>query len=125
MRSLALLICIALSAVTVALTAFTASGESRLPAIKKDCGTCHLSHTMGGEALLRAPLSELCLECHPDRKSPAEHRVDMMPTMPVLNLPLEDGKMTCVTCHDPHGKEPFPKMLRARPSKLCGMCHKM
>jgi len=99
-----------------------AAGE--LPAIKKDCTTCHLSHQQGqGAVLLKMPVSELCLECHQDRKSPAEHKIDVVPSMPVEGLPLTAGKITCTTCHDPH-KNVNPRMLRVPATLLCTRCHK-
>jgi len=101
------------------------SVSARVPEIKKQCDICHISHAMGGGALLKAPLSELCLDCHQDRKSPGDHVVDITPSMPVGNLPLDDGIMTCVTCHDPHSSGEYPKMLRDKPGRLCSRCHKM
>ena len=94
------------------------------PPIKKDCKTCHVSHYMESGELLRAPLSALCIECHPERAR-AEHVVDVVPTMKVIGLPLDaEGRMTCVTCHDPHGSTGIVKMLREWPSKICGKCHR-
>jgi predicted CXXCH cytochrome family protein len=93
-----------------------------VPDIKRDCKTCHISHTMGGALLLKEPLSKLCLQCHPDRKAPAEHIVDIVPSMKVTALPLKEGRMTCVTCHDPHGKT-YASMLRVIPKDLCQLCH--
>ena len=108
---------------------FVFSGQAQsweTPPIKKACDTCHISHTMGGKMLLKAPLSELCLDCHPDRVAPAEHKVDIVPSMDVERLPLDgEGRMTCVTCHDPHGTSGLARMLRVESSKLCRYCHKM
>ncbi len=95
-----------------------------VPLIKKDCGTCHESHLMGGGVLLKEPLSGLCIGCHPDRVK-ADHAVDIVPSMPVEGLPLDkDGRMTCATCHDPHGKTGIERMLRDWPEELCNRCHK-
>jgi predicted CXXCH cytochrome family protein len=89
-----------------------------------ECDYCHVSDGKETAGKLRAPLSGLCLDCHPERKSPQEHRVDIVPPMKVVGLPLSaDGKMTCVTCHDPHEKSGYPKLLRVRPSDLCFRCH--
>lgn len=98
-----------------------------VPPIKKDCDTCHISQAMGVSLTLKAPLSELCINCHPDRVSPAEHKIDIAPTMmPINALPLdEEGRMTCITCHDPHGTTRIVKMLRTEHDKLCRYCHKM
>jgi len=93
-------------------------------AAKHECTYCHASHGTAAGVLLKAPLSDLCFECHPDRKSPNEHKVDIIPSMQVSELPLsKDGKITCVTCHDPHGKSGQSKLLRINPSELCLKCH--
>jgi predicted CXXCH cytochrome family protein len=97
--------------------------EGQLPEIKKDCTICHLSQDGRPGGILKKPLSGLCLECHPARKVPNEHKVDISPAMTVTDLPLAEGKMTCVTCHDPHSAT-FPNMLRTAPKELCFRCHK-
>ncbi len=91
------------------------------PAEKHECSYCHLT---SDKMQLKAPLAELCLECHSDRKSPNEHKVDILPSMKVVDLPLgKEGTMTCITCHDPHGKSGHPMLLRANPSEICSKCH--
>ena len=97
--------------------------EQEVPAIKMKCGTCHLSHDMAAMTPgLKKPVSELCFGCHKDRKPPGEHVVDVVPSMRVNDLPLTNGKMTCITCHDPH-KNPYGKLLRVSPQELCRRCH--
>jgi predicted CXXCH cytochrome family protein len=54
---------------------------------------------------------------------PAEHKVNVVPSMRVKGLPLSDGKITCVTCHDPH-KNRYGKLLRVKAKELCLTCHK-
>ncbi len=96
-----------------------------IPLIKKDCALCHLPHQKGeGAILLKKPVSELCIDCHGDRKAPAEHKVDITPSMQVEGLPLTAGKITCTTCHDPH-KNVNGRMLRAPAKVLCARCHKI
>ncbi len=90
---------------------------------KQDCRICHISHRMKGTSLIKKPVSELCLECHPDSKAPSEHVVDVVPSMEVKELLLVKGKMTCVTCHDSH-KHTHEYMLRTKPENLCQNCHK-
>ncbi|MBI5847980.1 MAG: cytochrome c3 family protein [Nitrospirae bacterium] len=96
--------------------------KGNMPEIKKDCLTCHTSHGADGELVLKEPITKLCLECHPDRKGPAEHKVDVIISSPVPGLPLTEGKMTCVTCHDPHSNA-NGAMLRMGREKLCLSCH--
>ncbi len=98
--------------------------EYKMPEIKKDCTACHTSHDVKkGTPALKKPVSELCIECHPDRKAPNEHKVDVVPKMKPEGLPLADGRMTCVTCHDPHDNK-YGSLLRMTENKLCLTCHK-
>ncbi len=96
------------------------------PEIKKDCELCHLPHKKGEKALLKKPVEQLCLECHPDRKGPHEHTVDIKSPEPVSEeLPLtEEGLISCITCHAPHGEGNYRSMLRVKPEELCSYCHK-
>ena len=96
------------------------AGSTSLPEAKKDCTACHKDIAKG--PALHKPLSTLCLDCHPDRKAPAEHAVDIVPSMAVRQLPLSGGKMTCLTCHDPHSNL-NEKLLRVPARNLCTQCH--
>lgn len=93
-----------------------------------NCDMCHLPHQkeMPGKILLNKPLQELCVSCHQDRVGKGEHKVGIRPQMPVEGLPLDaDGKMTCITCHDPHDTKGFGMLLRARGfNEICKKCHK-
>lgn len=95
-----------------------------LPQIKKDCAICHVVEGEKTTAATTKKPSELCLDCHRDRVAPSEHKVDVVPAMPVKGLPLTDGKMTCITCHDPHAN-PYGSLLRMKPRDLCIVCHPM
>jgi len=124
----------ALSIMTVCLfvlTAGNAAAQERkerqatsraLPDVKKDCATCHLPTGTAKVGELKKKLSALCLDCHGDRKAPVEHKVDIVPTMEVRGLPLTDGTITCITCHDPHANT-HGSMLRMKNGDLCLVCH--
>ena len=93
-----------------------------LPEIKKDCATCHLQSGTSKAGELRKKPSALCLDCHQDRKAPADHRVDFVPAREIKGLPLTDGMITCVTCHDPH-ENAHGNLLRMKEADLCLLCH--
>ncbi len=93
-----------------------------LPDSKKDCATCHVTEGTKVTAALKKEPSDLCLGCHPDRTAPQEHRVGIAPSLAVTKLPLADGKMTCVSCHDPH-KNTYGALLRLPGTELCLTCH--
>lgn len=120
---LMLFLCIPGCARTAATPALPKTEAFRLPASKQDCTTCHGSHQKDrGTLLLKKPLSELCIECHPDRMAPTEHKVGIVPSMKVGTLPLTDNKLTCITCHDPHSNR-YGRMLRVPAKDLCRSCH--
>jgi predicted CXXCH cytochrome family protein len=97
-----------------------------IPDIKKDCSICHVVHNGIAGVLLIRPLPELCTECHPDRTSKGEHATGIKPSETMTkDLPLDkQGKITCTTCHAPHGEGGFTKMLRRKANELCISCHK-
>ncbi|MEW6571752.1 MAG: cytochrome c3 family protein [Nitrospirota bacterium] len=95
------------------------------PAQKHECSFCHLPAAEGKGMQLKEPVNDLCLKCHPTRKcvNESEHEVDIVPSMTVEGLPLSsDGKMTCITCHNPH-KWSSLNLLRMEPTLLCLKCH--
>jgi len=61
--------------------------------------------------------AEACFQCHIDKKAefnlPHHH-------------PLKEGKMTCISCHDPHGEDiRKPKgLMMARANDTCYQCHR-
>lgn len=96
---------------------------SAYPAEKHQCDYCHVFTDKSPGAALKAPLSGLCVGCHTGRTAAGEHVVDIVLAMKVDELPLSNGKMTCVTCHDPHEKSGQPKLLRVKQTELCLKCH--
>ncbi|KKL53757.1 hypothetical protein LCGC14_2272260 [marine sediment metagenome] len=91
------------------------------------CKSCHTySEETGRAALLEnASPDELCASCHPGRKAPGEHRVGMLMDRARMNtiLPLVDGFVACISCHEPHGLSGLRKLLRQAPERLCASCH--
>ncbi len=82
------------------------------------CSDCHTR----GKALKKPTVNELCLSCHPDNTK--DHILGMSPKTQPAGLPLDkDKKMTCITCHEPHGKGTVDKLLRMDKASLCAACH--
>lgn len=81
------------------------------------CTTCHSVHTpRSAEAqLVRATPMQVCADCHRDKVA----KVDRSGHMPV-----REGKMTCATCHNPHGSANV-RLLRAgfSSAEACTSCH--
>ncbi len=99
------------------------TGKGILPEIKKDCSSCHVMSADKAAGRLQKPVAELCQGCHPERLGAREHAVDIAPSMTVTKLPLQNGKLTCVTCHDPHSNR-YGSLLRVKHRELCLVCHK-
>jgi len=84
-----------------------------------DCGLCHGAGDPSAGNLLQPPTA-LCSGCHPARLAAGEHAVDVLVTDPNNSLPLRDGGLTCITCHDPHASG---TALRQPEPQLCRNCH--
>ena len=82
-----------------------------------NCLSCHSVHASDPKAppLLKKPPVVLCAGCHPTvaasfHDKPFAHRLE--------------GGMTCVSCHDPHGKRGESALKRTRADELpCLACH--
>ncbi len=57
---------------------------------------------------------ELCYDCH------KEQRAQFMQSS---RHPVPDGRMTCASCHDPHGTNLGALKTSERPNDLCLSCH--
>jgi DmsE family decaheme c-type cytochrome len=80
------------------------------------CITCHEPHPTGKapKALLRKPQFELCTSCHLQKKAAL---------MRSSHMPMREGKVTCTSCHNPHGT-PYPRMLlQVSINQNCYTCH--
>ena len=126
------------------------------PTATNTCGFCHAAQPRtapGGEPQfdpkLRAAATKLCLNCHQMHADPAPRgHLDM--TLPDRMkhadpdvLPLDDGRIACSTCHNPHAADAAlaayfqrplaqarstapadaKKALRLEHTTLCTHCH--
>jgi DmsE family decaheme c-type cytochrome len=80
------------------------------------CVTCHSVHAPASSRNLLTQPDEfqLCGGCHIVR------RAQLMRTS---HMPLRESKLTCSTCHNPHGTV-LPHLVRGTsPNELCYRCH--
>lgn len=94
------------------------------------CVDCHSGHpekkdvSLSRDARFSSPLTtnvtlkkaepELCLTCHQMRKAQLQRS---------SHMPYREGKVTCSSCHNPHGT-PHPKQLiQATTNENCLSCH--
>ncbi len=105
------------------------AGEQRredgpMPASKRECSSCHRIVTGNQPGPLKQPLPALCLSCHTAHQSLANHPTGVIPQNPAPGLPLDQGRLTCTTCHDPH-RNRFGALLRLPQTELCVVCHRL
>ena len=97
-------------------------GAEAVTAVHKNCPNCHTGLNAPGMPPLKAGVVELCLSCHP--ANTRDHLLGAVPGTPPAGLPLDkERKMTCITCHEPHGKGTATKLLRMKSNDLCQACH--
>jgi DmsE family decaheme c-type cytochrome len=83
------------------------------------CSTCHSVHSpvSVSRQLVKSTQTELCATCH---------RLQVVKTeRAVAHMPVREGKMTCASCHNPHGSISNVKALRVGSSvaETCVSCH--
>jgi DmsE family decaheme c-type cytochrome len=81
------------------------------------CITCHSVHAPKSEhaQLKVASEVELCATCH---------RVQAMKMKRVAHMPITEGKMTCSSCHNPHGSTNVRLLAKGSwINESCVSCH--
>ena len=83
------------------------------------CTTCHSVHQPKSTAhqLVKATETQLCATCHRLQVAKTERAV--------AHMPVREGKMSCSSCHNPHGSISNVKNLKTGSSvaELCTSCH--
>lgn len=81
------------------------------------CTTCHSVHSFKSDhgQLVKANQLELCATCH---------KPEAMRQLKTSHMPVREGKMTCTTCHNPHGSTNV-RQLRVGNyiNESCFSCH--
>lgn len=69
----------------------------------------------------------VCLNCHPNSKGKLSHPVDILPKKGMVIPPdyhtLADGRLTCMSCHQPHAANDPYRLTRSKRKALCLGCH--
>jgi DmsE family decaheme c-type cytochrome len=83
------------------------------------CTTCHSVHAPQSlqNQLVKATETQVCATCHRLQVAKTERAV--------AHMPVREGKMTCSSCHNPHGSITNVKNLKTGSSvgELCTSCH--
>jgi DmsE family decaheme c-type cytochrome len=80
------------------------------------CSDCH--NPMGQQSVwgleARVDASSTCFGCHPQQRTDFGKR---------SHMPLLEGKISCVDCHEPHGSVTDPLIRADSVNQLCYQCH--
>ncbi len=83
------------------------------------CSTCHSVHSPKSleKQLVKKTQTEVCATCHRTQVAKTERAV--------AHMPVREGKMSCSSCHNPHGSVNNVKALKAGSSvsESCMTCH--
>jgi DmsE family decaheme c-type cytochrome len=83
------------------------------------CATCHSVHSFKSveNQLVKTTQTEICATCHRLQVAKTERAV--------AHMPVREGKMSCSSCHNPHGSISNVKNLKtgSSVSELCISCH--
>lgn len=83
------------------------------------CTTCHSVHhpVAAARQLVKATETAVCATCHRAQVIKTERAV--------AHMPVREGKMSCSSCHNPHGSIANVKALRvgSSVSESCMSCH--
>jgi len=80
------------------------------------CSDCHSPMArLSRNGLLRTALvSDTCMLCHQQQRAEFQRR---------SHMPLPEGKMSCVDCHNPHGSVTRPMLKADSVNETCTTCH--
>jgi DmsE family decaheme c-type cytochrome len=78
------------------------------------CADCHDSHVERDPVLTASTQSAVCTDCHQQQRTQS---------MKAFAHPLQQGKMSCGSCHQPHGDNTDGLLARATLNQTCYDCH--
>jgi DmsE family decaheme c-type cytochrome len=79
------------------------------------CTDCHTAHTAKDPILVKATQPQICFTCH------AQQRAD---ALKYSHHPIDEGKVVCSDCHNPHGSPGDTKSLKEfTVNETCYNCH--
>jgi DmsE family decaheme c-type cytochrome len=80
------------------------------------CSDCHnpMAKISSSGLLSKQSVTEVCTKCHQQQKADFHKR---------SHMPLPEGKMSCVDCHNPHGSSTQSMLKGDSVNALCYTCH--
>lgn len=78
------------------------------------CTSCHQVHTANDPVRDRTEQAQVCFNCHKDKRAefrrPSRH-------------PIDEGKVVCSNCHNPHGGAGPKQLVQDSVVETCYGCH--
>jgi DmsE family decaheme c-type cytochrome len=83
---------------------------------KLGCADCHnpMEKNSVSGLLTKSTVNETCASCHQQQRAEFNKR---------SHMPLPEGKMSCVDCHNPHGSATKPLLKADSTNMVCYACH--
>jgi DmsE family decaheme c-type cytochrome len=78
------------------------------------CTNCHQAHQEDRTKFVKPTEIETCFQCHTDKRAQQAR---------FSRHPLLEGKMTCSSCHNPHGTANFALLDAPTVNDTCYQCH--
>lgn len=80
------------------------------------CGDCHnpMAQFSTSGLLAAAGINETCFVCHQEQRAQFKRR---------SHMPLLEGKITCIDCHNPHGSIGAQLLKTDTVNETCYQCH--
>jgi predicted CXXCH cytochrome family protein len=90
------------------------------------CVACHDPHAADQDFVLRKPINELCVSCHPSLKGVTTgHPVARHPVAAEIDYLRPGRQLVCTSCHEPHGTSHQYFLIETKlGGRLCRGCHK-
>ncbi len=80
------------------------------------CSDCHnpMANFSRNGLLRKASINQTCFGCHQQQRSDFHKR---------SHMPLPEGQISCVDCHNPHGSATDPLLKADSVNQVCYQCH--
>jgi len=80
------------------------------------CSDCHnpMARFSDSGLIKKVSINETCITCHQQQRAEFSKR---------SHMPVLDGKMTCVDCHNPHGSTTASLLKTDSINETCYQCH--
>ena len=80
------------------------------------CGDCHNPMALFSVTglLAKTSINETCFACHQEQRAQFRR---------ISHMPLLEGKLSCIDCHNPHGSISDPLLKTDTVNETCYQCH--